>query len=82
MFNFTKITPHISTELSIDHVLPLISVCGTYLILKLQGTSFIVGRHFKDRSAYFKVRRVIHMKFQIFGTVFFQITVNKYQCNR
>ena len=43
MFNFTKITPYISTELSIDHVFPLISVCGTYLILKLQGASFIVG---------------------------------------
>ena len=39
------------------------SACGAYLILKLEGEALIEGRSLKERGTYFKVRRIIQMKF-------------------
>ena len=38
----------------------------TYLILKFSGAALIERRSLKERSIYFKIRRVIHFKFQNF----------------
>ena len=51
----------------------LVSSPGAYLILKLQGASFIGERYSKEGGTYFNVRRVIQMKFQTFAIVSFQI---------
>ena len=49
----------------------VISAPGGYLILKLKGAAFIGGLHLKVGGAYFKERRIIHMKFKNFVIFFF-----------
>ena len=55
------------------------SASGTYLVLKLYSAALIGGRRLKEGGAYFKVRGVIHMKFQNIVIFSFQITINNYR---
>ena len=53
----------------------LISDASVDLILKLQRAVLIGGRRVKEGGAYFIVKGFIHMKFQNFVLLFFQITM-------
>ena len=46
-----------------------------YLILKLWGVTLIGEQLLKEGGAYFKVRQIIHVKFQNFIIFSFQVTV-------
>ena len=52
--------------LLINTVFPLISAPSAHSFLKLQGVALTGGPGFKKVGAYFKVKRVIHMKLQNF----------------
>ena len=48
-------------------IFPLISAPGAHSILKLQGAALIGVWHLKEGSTYFKIRGIIHMKFQYYS---------------
>ena len=52
--------------LLINTVFPLISAPSAHSFLKLQGVAHTGGPGLKKVGAYFKVKRVIHMKLQNF----------------
>ena len=59
-------------------VFPLISAPGAYLISKLSGVALLGVRRLRVGGAYFKVRGIILMIFQIFAVISFKITINEY----
>lgn len=58
-------------------VFPLTIIPGIYLILKLSVAALIEGRRLKEEYVYFKIS-VVHVKFQDFVVVSFQISTNTY----
>ena len=59
----------------------VIGAPGAYLILKLCGVSLIGEWYLKERDAYFKVRGIIHLKFQNFVNFSLQVTISSYNYN-
>ena len=53
-----------------------VSASDAHLILKFWGAALIRGMHLKEVGAHFKVREIIHMKFQNFVILSFQVTIN------
>ena len=50
-----------------------------YSILKLQGAAVIEEQCLKEGGACFKLRGIIHIRFQNFAIFFFHIAINNYQ---
>ena len=59
-----------------DQYLNVVEYPGANIILRLQGLALIVKWRLKEGGFYFKVSRVIHIKFIIIS---FQVTTNNYR---
>ena len=60
-------------------MLPLINDPVGYLISKLQDVAVIEEQRLKEGGAYFKLRGIIHIRFQNFAIFSFHIAINNYQ---
>lgn len=74
----SKITKKYIKIDSVYIVFSPISTPGDFLMSKLESVTLIGALLLKEGDAYFKLRGIIHLKFQNFIVFSFKITLNNY----